>query len=161
MTKPINVAHWSKYLRWVFFGFFYQDGDTTLRCLYPTCSMESHIICLAQHFCPNHVLPIEGDCPSCGRSLLWGDLVRFKRGCYQNLKMVSLNGAYHFVAIAGAVVLVPFHVVKTLSFEYQAPVDFENDISNLGSSLCLPLALCHLKLRHLLVGWWQKIGVHI
>jgi len=31
------------------------------------------------------VLPVEGTCPECGVSLLWGDVVRKRNGCYADL----------------------------------------------------------------------------
>jgi len=64
-----------------------KDGDCTLRCLHASCAMESHIRCLAKKFSPHSILPIEGQCPRCNMDLLWGDLVRFKAGCYKNIQM--------------------------------------------------------------------------
>ena len=59
-----------------------------VRCLYPTCGAVSHILCLAQAFTkdPTQLLPVLGDCPTCGREELWGNIIRKRRGCYQNLQ---------------------------------------------------------------------------
>ncbi|CAL4185676.1 unnamed protein product [Meganyctiphanes norvegica] len=58
-----------------------------MRCLSKSCFLVAHITCLADKFVqaepPGTLLPLEGPCPSCHTQLLWGDLVRLKRGCYQ------------------------------------------------------------------------------
>ncbi|KAK3690938.1 hypothetical protein RRG08_021636 [Elysia crispata] len=61
--------------------------DTTLTCLQPSCPMKAHIICLAKHFLEDEtrLLPIEGRCPNCDVNLLWGELIRQRKGCYRNL----------------------------------------------------------------------------
>ncbi|CAL1526323.1 unnamed protein product [Lymnaea stagnalis] len=71
-----------------------QKDDKTLNCLHPSCAMVAHIICLAKHFLddPAKLLPIEGKCPSCQVNLLWGELVRHKKGCHQNLSESEFQG---------------------------------------------------------------------
>ncbi|XP_069591050.1 structure-specific endonuclease subunit slx1-like [Ranitomeya imitator] len=69
-----------------------QSQDDALRCLHPGCSMTAHILCLAKVFLqsePEHLIPVEGLCPSCGNSVLWGDLIRYKKGCYGDLEEIS------------------------------------------------------------------------
>lgn len=59
-----------------------------LKCLVKDCDMEAHTICLAEHFLRlevGHLLPLSGSCPKCDKDLLWGDLIRKKKGCYQQL----------------------------------------------------------------------------
>ncbi|XP_062919479.1 structure-specific endonuclease subunit SLX1 [Mobula hypostoma] len=55
-----------------------EDG-VLVSCVHPWCTARSHIICLAQRFLqgdPEQLLPLEGVCPGCGRSFLWGNLMR-------------------------------------------------------------------------------------
>ena len=40
-------------------------------------------------------------------------------------QMFSDNRAYHLAATAGTTFLVPSHVVKSLLFEYRAPIDIQ------------------------------------
>ncbi len=70
--------------------FVFQPESNTLKCFHSTCSMECHTLCLAQRFLTgsDKVLPIDGACPSCKKSILWGDLIRYKMGCYQTLEEV-------------------------------------------------------------------------
>lgn len=58
-----------------------------LSCLNTDCTLKSHILCLSSHFLksePDRILPSEGSCPSCSSELLWADLIRKLKGCYQN-----------------------------------------------------------------------------
>ena len=45
------------------------------------------MLCLSRRFTTdkNQVVPIDGPCPKCSQVLLWGDVIRHKNGCYQNL----------------------------------------------------------------------------
>ena len=83
--------------------------ENTLRCLKPACRMVSHTLCLARHFLgadSTEVLPTEGQCPSCRSVLLWGDLIRFKAGCYQ--KMAQVCAAVRDVTYAHCLLVVVF-----------------------------------------------------
>ncbi|KAM3820851.1 structure-specific endonuclease subunit SLX1 isoform 1-T3 [Vipera latastei] len=69
----------------------FQDGDEDipLHCFHSTCAMAAHMFCLSRLFLekePNHILPIEGQCPGCKNLILWGDLIRHHKGCYGNLE---------------------------------------------------------------------------
>ncbi|XP_036135945.1 structure-specific endonuclease subunit SLX1 [Molossus molossus] len=55
-----------------------QDEEDPLCCPHPGCSLRAHMICLADEFLqeePGQLLPLEGQCPGCKNSLLWGDLI--------------------------------------------------------------------------------------
>ncbi|XP_076997470.1 structure-specific endonuclease subunit SLX1 [Tamandua tetradactyla] len=56
-----------------------QDEEDPLCCPHPSCPLRAHVICLAEEFLqeePGQLLPLEGQCPGCKNSLLWGDLIR-------------------------------------------------------------------------------------
>ncbi|XP_033614618.1 structure-specific endonuclease subunit SLX1 [Fukomys damarensis] len=55
-----------------------QDEEGPLRCPHPGCPLRAHVICLAEEFLraePGQLVPLEGRCPGCRNSLLWGDLI--------------------------------------------------------------------------------------
>ncbi|EHB11828.1 Structure-specific endonuclease subunit SLX1, partial [Heterocephalus glaber] len=55
-----------------------QDEEGPLRCPHPGCVLRAHVICLAEEFLqaePGQLVPLEGQCPRCKNSLLWGDLL--------------------------------------------------------------------------------------
>ena len=63
--------------------------ENSLSCLNEDCHMISHLICLAKKFLSVEekflLVPVEGCCPSCKCSLLWGDLIRNSQGFHQYL----------------------------------------------------------------------------
>lgn len=67
-----------------------RPGDR-LVCLYPRCGSMSHILCLATVFTgeTGGVVPLSGRCPTCGGEELWGNLIRKRRGCYEELSDVE------------------------------------------------------------------------
>ncbi|OCT58841.1 structure-specific endonuclease subunit slx1 [Xenopus laevis] len=74
-----------------------QDKDDSLHCFHPGCTLTAHIMCLAKLFLlnePQNLIPVEGLCPSCGHSLLWGDLIRHRNGCYGDLEEISSSQAH-------------------------------------------------------------------
>ena len=76
---------------------FFQTDDTTLKCIHPTCTMVSHIMCLSKKFLSEskgQIIPVDGKCPRCRMPVLWADLVRLKKGCYQNLVEVRGDSSY-------------------------------------------------------------------
>ncbi|XP_055371884.1 structure-specific endonuclease subunit SLX1 homolog isoform X2 [Condylostylus longicornis] len=53
-----------------------------ITCINPKCVLTCHITCLAsQCLEPGQYVPIEGICPICEISFIWGDLIRKKNGC--------------------------------------------------------------------------------
>nr|XP_020014691.1 structure-specific endonuclease subunit SLX1 isoform X3 [Castor canadensis] len=55
-----------------------QDEEGPLCCPHPDCPLRAHMTCLAEEFLreePGQLLPLEGQCPSCKNTLLWGDLI--------------------------------------------------------------------------------------
>lgn len=61
-----------------------------LNCLRTECRMVSHAQCLAKQFLKDakeekdQIIPVQGSCPSCHFSLLWGDLIRKYHGYGQH-----------------------------------------------------------------------------
>lgn len=59
------------------------ESGKGLKCLHPNCEMISHIACLSKLFLhEGEYIPVSGNCPKCAQYLLWGELVRKYRGCY-------------------------------------------------------------------------------
>lgn len=56
-----------------------------LQCVSLKCSSVTHSICLAGSFLAGSesVIPVSGECPTCGQETVWGDLVRKAKGCYE------------------------------------------------------------------------------
>lgn len=66
-----------------------KDYDILLKCIYLKCFMQVYIICLFKKFFYNQVgqfILVDGKCLFCKVVVLWGDLIRVKYGCYQNLE---------------------------------------------------------------------------
>jgi len=63
-------------------------------CLYPKCKAVSHILCLGREFTKNteELLPVKGNCPTCGGEEVWGNIIRKKRGCYEELEEDTTDG---------------------------------------------------------------------
>lgn len=65
------------------------EGKELVSCIKPNCSLTAHVICLANIFSKDMILPVEGTCPVCNTNILWGDLIRKKLGCYDNFQEIS------------------------------------------------------------------------
>jgi len=64
----------------------------SVTCVKPKCLLIVHLICLAKEFCKDGmILPIDGICPACKSNVLWGELIRKKKGCYQDLEEINTN----------------------------------------------------------------------
>ncbi|XP_018565420.1 structure-specific endonuclease subunit slx1 [Anoplophora glabripennis] len=62
-----------------------------LNCLNGRCNLNSHVVCLSKHFVDKgEYIPVEGKCPKCAGTFLWGDIIRKFRGCYNSLDL-SIN----------------------------------------------------------------------
>ena len=52
------------------------------------CFNRYHCVCLANAFLGGNdgdfLVPVEGTCPACSAKVSWGDLMRFKKGCYRD-----------------------------------------------------------------------------
>ena len=67
--------------------------EEMVSCISPKCRAISHITCLAQHFRQttqeknrlDYILPIDGTCPVCDFHCLWGDIVKKKKGFFEDL----------------------------------------------------------------------------
>lgn len=61
------------------------EKEKELKCLADDCDLVSHIICLSKYFLtPGEYVPVEGTCPKCDGSFLWGEIIRKYKGCYAN-----------------------------------------------------------------------------
>lgn len=62
--------------------FDYIRPDNSIGCISPNCRFIGHLKCLATVMLePGQYVPIQGTCPSCKKTVLWGDLIRKRNGC--------------------------------------------------------------------------------
>ncbi|KAG8201170.1 hypothetical protein JTE90_028829 [Oedothorax gibbosus] len=63
------------------------QDDKQFLCFNEECGKTYHVVCLGRHFQSlsenNFLIPIEGTCPHCSTSILWGDIFRYASGCYR------------------------------------------------------------------------------
>ncbi|ENN71852.1 hypothetical protein HUJ04_001047 [Dendroctonus ponderosae] len=68
-------------------------------CLNKECNIRCHLICLSKHFLViGEYVPIQGNCPKCKRTFLWGDIVRNFTGCYENVDFTYNASHAHVIA---------------------------------------------------------------
>ena len=65
--------------------------------------MCSHKQCLAKNFLTQEgatsmLLPVQGDCIRCDKSLLWGDVIRQQLGCYKDAVDQVFGNCFLFYA---------------------------------------------------------------
>src|SRR3989338_3485178 len=60
-----------------------ENQNIPLYCIYPRCTMASHLFCLAKFMIQNEtqsltiqLVPTVGPCPRCHAPLIWGDLIK-------------------------------------------------------------------------------------
>lgn len=70
-------------------------NDKKLSCLNSKCALISHMICLANYYkTESDYVPVEGKCPFCAETYLWGDIIRKYKGCYNNCDIkINTNNA--------------------------------------------------------------------
>ena len=80
-------------------GLCFENVPTSdqVSCLSPKCGSVYHIICLANEFRSKsnkekpHFLPLDGHCSVCNVYMLWGDIIRKKKGCYKGVENFDHN----------------------------------------------------------------------
>lgn len=77
---------------------FKLNEGKSLKCLNSNCNLNSHVICLSKYFLgKGDYVPIEGRCPKCGGTFLWGDIIRKYKGCYNTLDLrINIDSANDF-----------------------------------------------------------------
>lgn len=63
-----------------------ESDGCRLTCLNRSCDLKAHPVCLARDFLKgdhDSIIPIEGECPGCGKLVLWGDLIRRFNGAQE------------------------------------------------------------------------------
>ena len=70
-----------------------------VKCLNTKCESAYHLVCLANSFRAKaeesdelgrkFFLPIDGNCPVCEAYVLWGDVIRKKKGCYKDVNVIE------------------------------------------------------------------------
>ena len=73
--------------------------EEKVSCISPKCGAISHIGCLAQHFRAtskdsnklDYLIPIDGTCPVCDFHCLWGDIVKKKKGFFEDLPFKTVS----------------------------------------------------------------------
>lgn len=82
--EDINISHYTC----VVCSEEIKDTDDCLSCISESCQMKAHLICLATRFLmesedSSHLIPVEGDCPTCYHTFLWRDLLKHRNGMEQ------------------------------------------------------------------------------
>ena len=73
--------------------------EEMVSCISPRCGAISHIACLAQHYRHttrdknklDYLIPVDGTCPVCDFHCLWGDIVKKKKGFFENLPFKAVS----------------------------------------------------------------------
>ena len=82
-------------------GLCFENVPTSdqVTCLSPKCGSVYHIVCLANEFRSksssnnekSHFLPLDGHCSVCNLYMIWGDIIRKKKGCYKAVENFEQN----------------------------------------------------------------------
>lgn len=58
------------------------NATNFVNCISPGCEFVGHLQCVAKLFLePGQYVPVQGTCPKCKKTVLWGDLIRKRNGC--------------------------------------------------------------------------------
>ena len=84
-------------------GLCFENVDSTdqVTCLSPKCGSVYHIVCLANDFrtksneSRSFFLPLDGHCVVCNIYMLWGDIIRKKKGCYKEVEHLNKQDDYN------------------------------------------------------------------
>lgn len=72
------------------FSILSNDESSKPSCLNSNCRMMCHLICLANEFLErDQYIPISGRCPLCCQTIIWGELVRKRKGCADTIILID------------------------------------------------------------------------
>ncbi|CAG9859261.1 unnamed protein product [Phyllotreta striolata] len=73
-------------------------SEKDMKCINNNCDAKMHVLCLSNVFLkPGEYVPVEGACPKCHQTVLWGDIVRKYKGCYNTVDVkINLDNANEF-----------------------------------------------------------------